>query len=253
MWITPATTTFPSLPDNDRTFLPVVCVSASKQVTSGTERRTVGFSYIQGSGDDHELWSMVRTSPTYSCHSSIITLQGLTPNLFWRNREDLLAANRSQLPELISSLLVEGPSDGGIPPSSVAKVGGRLLVCAISDLGESRTSKSLYHGRGADGANIAYVFLTSDNDSSTEVFPDISPALRMQVPDGKKGQMHFLQAVLPRSMVYIQAQLSEDKRLCIACKSGQDMSVGVVLAALQKFFDDDGNLIPAGITPATRR
>jgi tRNA A64-2'-O-ribosylphosphate transferase len=40
-------------------FLPVICVSASKQIDKGVERRTSGFSYIQGSGDDHELWGMV--------------------------------------------------------------------------------------------------------------------------------------------------------------------------------------------------
>jgi len=57
IWITPATTTFPSIPDT-RTFLPVIYLSASKQVQAGTERRSVGFSYVQGSGDDHELWSI---------------------------------------------------------------------------------------------------------------------------------------------------------------------------------------------------
>ena len=41
----------PSLSD----FLPIICVCASKQA----QVNTGGFAYIQGSGDDHELWSMV--------------------------------------------------------------------------------------------------------------------------------------------------------------------------------------------------
>lgn len=44
-------------------FYPVICLSASKMVTDssggeGMERRN-GFLYIQGSADDHEMWSMV--------------------------------------------------------------------------------------------------------------------------------------------------------------------------------------------------
>lgn len=44
-------------------FLPVICVCASKQTGGDAGRDVGGFSYIQGSGDDHELWSMV-----YLCH-----------------------------------------------------------------------------------------------------------------------------------------------------------------------------------------
>lgn len=61
LWITPATTAFPQLPSNSdaRSFIPVICVSASKQIHDGLERRSGGFVYVQGSGDDHELWGMV--------------------------------------------------------------------------------------------------------------------------------------------------------------------------------------------------
>jgi tRNA A64-2'-O-ribosylphosphate transferase len=59
LWITPSNSTFPNIGQN---FLSVICVSASEQVTDGIERR-LGFSYVQGSGDDHELWGMV-TNPS---------------------------------------------------------------------------------------------------------------------------------------------------------------------------------------------
>ena len=63
MWITPATRTFPTLsPPEQREFTPVICVSASKQIEEGIERRTNGYAYVQGSGDDHELWGMVSFS-----------------------------------------------------------------------------------------------------------------------------------------------------------------------------------------------
>ena len=64
LWITPTTATFPKLcsdPATIRSFIPIVCVSASKRVIQGVERRPNGFTYVQGSGDDHELWGMVVT------------------------------------------------------------------------------------------------------------------------------------------------------------------------------------------------
>ena len=61
LWITPATSVFPQLPAPEHArYLPIICVSASKQAHDGVERRLNGFSYVQGSGDDHELWGMVR-------------------------------------------------------------------------------------------------------------------------------------------------------------------------------------------------
>lgn len=60
LWITPSTSVFPALrPLDELKYSPIICVSASKQVGEGLERRSHGFSYVQGSGDDHELWGMV--------------------------------------------------------------------------------------------------------------------------------------------------------------------------------------------------
>lgn len=70
LWITPSTTSFPCLPAKT-SFLPILCVSASKQIEEGLERRIGGFSYVQGSGDDHELWGQVRADapsfPFFPC------------------------------------------------------------------------------------------------------------------------------------------------------------------------------------------
>lgn len=59
IWITPATTNFPEF-GSESPFYPVICVSASKVLEEGTERRRDGYSYVQGAGDDHEFWSSVR-------------------------------------------------------------------------------------------------------------------------------------------------------------------------------------------------
>lgn len=60
IWITPATTTFPVF--SRAQYSTVLCVSASRKVEDGLDRRAeTGFIYVQGSGDDHELWGMVRS------------------------------------------------------------------------------------------------------------------------------------------------------------------------------------------------
>lgn len=60
LWVTPASSSLPLLDyRGDRPFFPVICVSASRQIHEGLERRQHGFSYVQGSGDDHELWGQV--------------------------------------------------------------------------------------------------------------------------------------------------------------------------------------------------
>jgi len=53
-------------------FLPVICLSASRVVQDGMEEQD-GYLYVQGSGDDEEMWS-----------------KGLTPDLFWNNLDYLL-------------------------------------------------------------------------------------------------------------------------------------------------------------------
>ena len=71
LWVTPASGRFPYVAP-DASFLPVICVSASCAIDAvdgrdsgdmgfvGLGRRAGGFSYVQGSGDDHELWGQVR-------------------------------------------------------------------------------------------------------------------------------------------------------------------------------------------------
>jgi len=84
---------------------------------------------VQGSGDDHELWG-----------------QGLTPQLFWRHRTELLACSREEaealVVKLVSAARDAGQTSGGdgfhdvewsVCPIPVLKVGGRVLLCVVAD------------------------------------------------------------------------------------------------------------------------
>ncbi|KAF5327747.1 hypothetical protein D9619_004843 [Psilocybe cf. subviscida] len=230
VWITPATSTFPRLPsgteldgDTNREFFPIVCVSASKQIDQGVERRSSGFSYVQGSGDDHELWGM-----------------GLTPDVFWAHRQQFLSADRTHLPDLVAQILSTSrtkpaPVSDYETVSPIVKVQGRLLVGVISDPPDVST-------RIAIQDNLVYVILTPSEDLIPPI--DSDPSLVVPTCAGKKGQSHFLHKVLPPAVEFIKRHLRSGLNVCIVCETGRDLSVGVALVALQLFFTDDGSFVP---------
>ncbi|KAJ7496746.1 initiator tRNA phosphoribosyl transferase [Mycena latifolia] len=219
MWLTPASSGFPVFPaKKDRTFVPILCLSASRQVQVGVERRSGGFAYIQGSGDDHELWGM-----------------GLTPDMFWAHRAVILNASRAQLQTLVASIVAtQSRAHVGRLATPIKKVHGRVLVCATTDLPPDPKDwdKSMGHVVIGAGPSVK--------------LPDSSSILCIETWEGKKGQMQFLQDVLPRSTSFLHAQLLAGRRVCITCDTGTDFSVGIALVALQKFFDDGGELVVSG-------
>ncbi|KAF8637561.1 hypothetical protein AX17_002747 [Amanita inopinata Kibby_2008] len=305
-WITPSTSSFPSLPrtsnanpknananpnPNTATFLPIVCVSASKQTPQSTERRSSGFAYIQGSGDDHELWGM-----------------GLDPQLWWRHKNELLSTSRTDLPNLIANILSksnEASSRLTLPaspsraqygdyhsslspshsspiqtqPTPIAQVHGIISITSATTTQLSHLAHSLLQpNQHQQPSDTAYVIISSaplpppSNTTTTNASPnanatiqdgpqDPPTVLTLTIPEGKKGQLHFLQDALPRSMAFIQSHLFPNhsglsptgtgtgtgmgaRRIYCACdsKSGFDRSTCIALVALQLFFDDRGNL-----------
>lgn len=235
VWVTPASTIYPRLVVHSLSFYPIVCLSASRQVADGLERRA-GFTYIQGSGDDEEFWSMVRPHLGYDSGSQPL-FQGLTPAVFWKNRYELLGTTRSGLPDLVHSLL----SSPGAPcvdvasdckPTPIAHVSGLLCLCSTNVLrsGLSFFSKS----------QLAVVWLTSSDPSALIGAIEPSLLLHIQIPAGKKGQHHFLHTALPISMPFIKLHLNRGRKACIVCDSGTDISVGACIAALAIFFREDG-------------
>lgn len=209
MWITPSTSSFPQV-GSDPGFYPIVCVSASKQVEDGLERRSSGFTYIQGSGDDHEAWGM-----------------GLVPEMFWSHKAELLASSQTELQNLVVSIVAASPTQKGEPPTILSKVGSRLAICQSSGL----PSPSL-------GDEFVYLVL-SEND--VEIGETLQVE-RIKTLPGKKGQAQFLSTVLPRAVTFIQSALAERRSVCVSCDTGKDVSVGVVVTALQILFDDNGHL-----------
>ncbi|EMD32933.1 hypothetical protein CERSUDRAFT_98945 [Gelatoporia subvermispora B] len=229
LWITPSNYVFPSIPSfSERDFLPIICVSASKHIQDSLERRSNGFSYVQGSGDDHELWGM-----------------GLTPQLFWQHRETILAADRSALPSLVSSIVSstaqhEQQASWTKPPTAISRIDGLLRIGTISQV-----PAHLPEQIPDSAQDTAYVVISPSNPEPAEESSKVEQnhVLKLSMPEGKKGQTILLQTVLPRAVPFIAAKLSEGRQICICCNNGKDASVGVALAALQLCFDDAGKLL----------
>lgn len=158
--------------------------------------------------------------------------QGLTPSVFWENKELLMNATRSELSELVKDVVGRARTTDSQPPTPVNKVDGRIILCAVQDL------KALWPSSSEDES--VYIIITGDT-FDLPITGDASRILHISCNvDGKKGQGHFLQEILPRSDDFIRVSLAKGKRVWISCDTGKDVSVGVALVALQKYFDDDG-------------
>ncbi|EJD40323.1 initiator tRNA phosphoribosyl transferase [Auricularia subglabra TFB-10046 SS5] len=227
-WVTPSTRVLPvRAGDGDAAqFFPIICVSASKLVdgSEALDRRS-GYVYVQGSGDDHELWS-----------------QGLTPHVYWKHRDALLSAARAALPELISSLLsstpARAPSERAAEPvSPVRQVGGLLCVASLGAWDSAACSE-----------NTAVLRLPCAADAEHAAHgEDFADSRTILVVQGKKGQFHFMNTVLPQGCAFARAALVAGKRVCIACEDGKDVSVGLAVAVLQQSFDDAGRLAATAV------
>ncbi|KAF5317384.1 hypothetical protein D9611_003701 [Ephemerocybe angulata] len=248
-WITPATSSFPKFDKgaDQRKYLPVICVSASKQVHDGAERRTSGFSYIQGSGDDHELWGM-----------------GLTPQIFWSHKDRLLSTPRADLPDIVSTLissstskssssLISPASHSGKVPEGVLKVSNRILLSTLTDVEPTLSTPpplTAYvlvdevdlPGPSAD-STIPPTSPSETQESPVGPTPEplsSSSTLKFEIPGGKKSQTFFLHHVLPTALPFIDSKLSSGHNVVVACPSAKDLSVGVALGAIARYFDHNG-------------
>jgi hypothetical protein len=171
--------------------------------------------------------------------------------MFWAHKDRLLAASRGDLPVLVASLGTPpirspGESRWRAFPTPVERVAGHVLLASVSDMPDMLEG-CLPHDIATQQGEIAYLLVTRSSkrfrrQDSVHPSPDLWHI--HHVLDDKKGQLTFRQSVLPQSLAYIHGRLSEEprRRVCVACDTGQDVSVGIALATLVQFFDDDGHL-----------
>ncbi|KAF7289305.1 Initiator tRNA phosphoribosyl transferase [Mycena indigotica] len=206
IWVTPAHSAFPHPPQD---CIPIICASASAEGSIG--RRAHGFSYIQGAGDDHELWGM-----------------GLTPELFWQHRTALLGAERADLPSLVARLVSGHKPSPGIfhGPTPIQHAGSLLLLAAAADINVFEE-------------DVAYVVVGVDR--AEQPLPRVL-YLPITCNTRKSRSDSVLPSLLPRSTSFATHHLRLGRRVCFVCDDGRDVSVGLALVTLGLLFDDAGKL-----------
>ncbi|KAL1974577.1 hypothetical protein VTN31DRAFT_4781 [Thermomyces dupontii] len=191
----------------------VLC-SASKRV-HGAEISEGG--YIQGAGDDSEGWS-----------------HGLTPSVFWKNRDLLLSTEESHLPDLINELLREhGKSDTSTQATLIRPTANLYIGCsdALSSLAGVYDLVISCNGRPAEGGD---------------------PPTRLNLGCGStKLGSRDLRVALEKVKSFADKHLLPypSRSLLVVCETGKDLSVGTLLTIICLYYNDNGQFV--GLQPDT--
>ncbi|KAJ1801026.1 tRNA A64-2'-O-ribosylphosphate transferase [Coemansia sp. RSA 2399] len=200
-------------------FTPIVCLSASSSSSSSSLSslgQSVDFNYVQGAGDDQEMWAM-----------------GLTPRMFWKHRAFLLdaantcerrirnivALNDDDVDEGVSSDCARFHFIAGTQVAVGDRVSGRPPECwnnfdAIINCGAPPYAE---HSVQDENLALRYIYLP--------------------IPEGKRGQAE-LGNQIPRALAFVLPFLRvPGKRVLVHCSQGMDRSAGIALAIMTRFFD----------------
>ncbi len=206
-WVTPETFSSNLLPEFSH-YIPVICCTASRRV-EGAEASENG--YIQGAGDDNEAWSC-----------------GLTPHVYWQHQEQLMSTDEEELPGLIQKFLkVEGAK---------SESNAAVLVAP---------AKKIYIGMSNAGPQEEFDGIIICTNQATKKEPEgvetLGHVLRLHCGSGKLGS-RALRAKMPhvRAFVSSLAARNDFAKILIGCPNGNDLSVGVALALLCLYCDDEG-------------
>jgi len=216
-----------SLPTN---CLPIVCVSASKQVTDGMERRNNDYSYIQGAADDEESWSNVRiTSEAIVVYRA--SSQGLTSAMFWAHYMDLLLCSRDSILNMIKRIVESHcVTSDGEQYQAISAVNGQISLSTLIPL-------------ECNAQDLAIIQLRRPHhDHSVLAISSESQHLTITAHSAKKDQLPFLHQVLPAvDRLGRQWLNGSGRRLIVVDETASyDMAVGVLMLLLGRFFDDNG-------------
>ncbi|KAH8115303.1 initiator tRNA phosphoribosyl transferase [Phellopilus nigrolimitatus] len=228
---------------NKTPFFPIICISASKLVEEGSERRREGYSYVQGAGDDHEYWST-----------------GLTPDMFWKHKDELLSAPQSVFMDVLLSIvndsrhaLSASSTEWTKPPTPIKFLDGLLSISALADIPVWVLNQSNNLGLEDVATPSPCIIVRtlpklsiktpSDKQHHTPAASDpTSTVLELDIPNDKKSGEHAFKMCLPQCVEFIGRHVREKRSVCVACETGKDLSIGIALAAMQTLFDDDGTL-----------
>ncbi|KAI9490517.1 tRNA A64-2'-O-ribosylphosphate transferase [Zychaea mexicana] len=232
LWFTPQSSFFINDPPDysDAPFWPVICLSASQAVESGCQARPGGYLYVQGSGDDQEAW----------CH-------GLTPRLFWQHAKELLNSNSSvECEQRVQHIVASaGPAnDDGDDDTSNDKKYDMIQGTTLA-IGSRLSGKPPACWQHFD-------YIINCTPTHYEEIDKEHCYLQLPIPEGKKGQQQLFESI-PKALAFVKEPLQQEKRILVHCAKGQDRSVGIALAILVKYFDQDMKFVSDGVTRVDKK
>ncbi|KAH7074434.1 initiator tRNA phosphoribosyl transferase-domain-containing protein [Paraphoma chrysanthemicola] len=208
IWVTQSST-LPASPPAFTEFHPIVLCTASRRVI-GAEASENG--YVQGAADDHEAWS-----------------HGLTPSVFWKNKDLLLSASEEDAPELIARLVENEAQNGTSSAATLIKPTSNLYVSS---------------SQGIDLAGFDLV-ISCTPDAIPATFlkeAKVQHYLHLKCQTGKLGSRD-LRNELPRLTAFLSSiTVSPTTRVLLCCPTAKDLSVGTALTILCLYANDTGAL-----------
>ncbi|KAK9470565.1 tRNA A64-2'-O-ribosylphosphate transferase [Dipodascopsis tothii] len=221
IWIT-TKSILPQVKPEYEDFYPVVLCTASHMVLDGASRMN-GYTYVQGAADDHELWA-----------------ENITPTLFWNNKSALIGISDDEILDRLKHI-VEHQSPSNISDTlDITQIGlTDIYVC-------NRASLVLAVEKDKTFTHIIDV---STPPAVTDTTPTITKVLNLPLQSGKLGSRK-LRIYLPQILSFFEgfASASSEEKSCkiiVACDTGSDFSIGIVLAILCLNYDDAGRRLTA--------
>ena len=209
LWVTQNSSLPHDIPDFPD-FHPVILCTASRRVR-GAEASEGG--YIQGAADDHEAWS-----------------HGLTPPLFWSNKDELLRTNEKDLQTKIAELVSQDRGTDAVstlirPTNTLYVSASQNIDLTLFDTVVSCTPEPLPQTLLKNAGVKAYLHLSCQTGKLG------SRDLRNQLP-----ALHHL----PTSSHPTNTDAPPKTLIC--CPTGKDLSVGTALAYLCLYVSDNGTV-----------
>jgi tRNA A64-2'-O-ribosylphosphate transferase len=194
----------------------VLC-TASRRV-EGAEASEGG--YVQGAADDHEAWS-----------------HGLTPPVFWRNKDLLMSTSEEDALEVVAKLIAEESRNGTSSGAILIKPTSSLYITSSQD---------------ADLENFDVVISCTPEPFESGVLKQarIKHYLPLKCQTGKLGSRD-LRNELPRLLDFFSGLAELSPRILVCCPTGKDLSVGTALAILCLYTSDNGTVDLSTRRPAS--
>lgn len=168
-------------------------------------------------------------------------LQGLTPVLFWEHKDELLSVHQDEMSNLINRIVSDAKADASTtgsewmnPPTGVKPVDNKISLCCLADI-----PTRILEGKGLPP--FPYIVLRTGSSQNPSESPQKNPDFFLiYIPTDKKAAERAFKSNLSHCLDFAKRHLQSGRQVCVGCETGKDLSVGLAVAILQVFFDDDG-------------